>query len=119
MCGRRAKGYGRRGIGGRRVIDSHGVEDRCQIKFRRDREVEKELSIRGLRVDEAIPLLERYIDDVWIFGDGRFKIIHGIGKGILKNAVWQFLSNDKRIASFELAPLEEGGDGVTVGKVRM
>ncbi len=78
---------------------------------------QKELNIRGYRIDEAISVLERYIDDVWVFGDEGFKIIHGIGKGVLKDAVWQFLSNDKRVESFALAPLNEGGDGVTVGRV--
>ncbi|OYD17579.1 hypothetical protein CH333_00180 [candidate division WOR-3 bacterium JGI_Cruoil_03_44_89] len=95
------------------------AESRHHVRFARNRELKGEISIRNLRVDEAIPQLERYIDDVWLLGERNFRIVHGVGKGILKNAVWEFLSKDDRIESFELAPLEEGGDGVTVGKIRL
>ncbi len=89
------------------------------IKFTRDVDLKDEINIRGLRVDDAILSLEKYIDDTILFAgdssaDRRFRIIHGIGKGILKEAVWKYLSKDKRIESFELAPQNEGGDGVTV-----
>lgn len=89
------------------------------VKFTRNRELKNEINIRNFRVDEAISQLERYIDDVWLLGDRNFRIVHGVGKYILKNAVWEFLSKDDRIESFNLAPLKEGGDGVTVGKVRL
>ena len=94
------------------------AEPQHHIRFTRSRELKIEINIRNLRVDEAISQLERYIDDVWLLGERNFRIIHGVGEGILKNAVWKFLSNDDRIESFEIAPLKEGGDGVTVGKIR-
>ena len=56
---------------------------------------------------------------MWLLGDGNFRIIHGIGRGILKKVVWELLSNDNRVDSFELADLKDGGDGVTVGKIRV
>lgn len=95
------------------------TESHHQIRFRRSREFKYEINLRNLRADEAIQKLEKYIDDVWLLGDGNFRIIHGVGRGILKKVIWEFLSNDNRVGSFELADLKDGGDGVTVGKIRV
>ena len=83
------------------------------VKLRENREMSYDLDIRGKRVGEGVNIVDRYIDDAMITGVEKFRIIHGKGTGALKNAIFKFLKNDKRIASF-YADEGPGGDGCTI-----
>jgi DNA mismatch repair protein MutS2 len=77
---------------------------------------ESEVSLRGLSVAEAEPVLLRAIDDA-ILGDlPHLRIIHGKGTGVLRDWVQGVLSRDPRIKRFGLAPPSQGGHGVTVAE---
>ncbi len=75
---------------------------------------ETTLDIRGKRVDEVIPLLDRFLDDAILLGQGELRILHGKGEGVLRKVVREQLKSVKQIASLRDEHVERGGDGITV-----
>ncbi len=75
-----------------------------------------EVSLRGLTVEEAEPLLLRAIDDAILADLPYLRIIHGKGTGALRDFVQAALKRDPRIKRFALAPANQGGHGVTVAE---
>jgi len=76
--------------------------------------VPREIMLRGLTVDEALLELERFMDDAALAQHDRIYVIHGRGTGALREAVRNYLRHCPLAASFEYAPPDEGGIGVTV-----
>jgi DNA mismatch repair protein MutS2 len=77
-----------------------------------------ELDLRGMRVDEAERAVALAIDDGVVADLGGLRIIHGKGTGALREAVQVLLRADRRVASFKLAPPQQGGGGVTLVEFR-
>ena len=73
-----------------------------------------ELDIRGMRADESLAQLERFLDKAAHDGFRSVRIIHGRGKGILRNVVREHLSRHPLARSFEPEARERGGDGATL-----
>lgn len=73
-----------------------------------------EISIRQLTIEEARPVLEKYLDDAYLLGVSPVYIIHGKGKGILRDEVKKMLDKTPYIKSFRTGGTKEGGIGVTV-----
>ena len=73
-----------------------------------------EISIRQLTIEEARPVLEKYLDDAYLLGVSPVYIIHGKGKGILRDEVKKILDKTPYIKSFRTGGTKEGGIGVTV-----
>jgi DNA mismatch repair protein MutS2 len=72
------------------------------------------LDIRGKRVEETIPLLDQFIDDALLLGQGELKILHGKGEGVLRKVVREHLKQIRAVASVKDEHVERGGDGITV-----
>lgn len=75
---------------------------------------ERTLDVRGLRADEAIAVLDRFIDESILAERDSAFVIHGHGTGALKNAVRQHAKSHKAITHCRPGETGEGGDGVTV-----
>ena len=73
-----------------------------------------ELDIRGMRADESLAQLERFLDKAARDGFRSVRIIHGRGKGILRNVVREHLTRHPLARSFEPEARERGGDGATL-----
>ncbi|MGH7583694.1 MAG: endonuclease MutS2 [Gemmatimonadales bacterium] len=73
-----------------------------------------ELDLRGMRADEAEAAVIAALDRAVLTDQPRLAIIHGTGTGVLRDVVRRLLAADRRVASFELAPREQGGSWVTV-----
>ena len=73
-----------------------------------------QLDIRGARPDEAIDVLDRYLNDAAVAGVGRLRIIHGKGTGALRTAIRAALAGHPLVRSHEPAGPSEGGDGATI-----
>ena len=80
--------------------------------------ISPEINLIGLRTDEAIQTLDKYLDDAYLAHLEKVRIIHGRGTGALKSAVAGFLRKNKRIVSFSEAPFNEGGYGVTIAELK-
>ena len=76
------------------------------------------IDVRGKNLDDAVMDVEKYIDDVFISGLDEVTIIHGRGEGILKKGIHEMLKRHKNVKSFRKGGYSEGGDGVTVIKLK-
>ena len=82
------------------------------------RNISREVSLRGMRAEEAISVLEKYLDDALLAGFSSVDVIHGIGEGILRKLVAEQLEAHPRVKSFHTAALDKGGYGVTVAEFK-
>ena len=72
------------------------------------------INLIGMRTEEAVKELTRFIDNAHLAGLEVVEVIHGMGTGALKKAVAGHLRSRKEVRSFEPGPPEGGGAGVTV-----
>lgn len=84
------------------------------IGFSKAMNVHREIDIRGMMVDEAEAVLGKYLDDAVLAGLAQVIIIHGKGTGALRKGVQAYLKQHHSVFKYELAPLNEGGDGATL-----
>jgi DNA mismatch repair protein MutS2 len=73
-----------------------------------------ELDLRGKRVQEVLPTLDKYLDDAFLAAMPFVRIIHGKGTGTLRQAVQQQLRAHPLVKSFRTGADGEGGSGVTI-----
>jgi len=78
------------------------------------RQAGEELDLHGLTVEEAVPLLERFIYDSFQAGQRRVWVVHGRGSGVLRREVGRYLEGHTLVKSFGPADPEHGGPGATV-----
>ena len=82
------------------------------------RAVRQELDVRGLALDEAIPEVQKFIDDAVISSLGEVSIIHGNGTGVLRAGIADCLRRHPCVSSFRLGRYGEGETGVTIVTLR-
>jgi len=80
--------------------------------------VSPELDIRGMMTDEAIPVLEQYLDGAALANLSSVTIIHGKGTGALRQAVHESLKRNRLVKSFRLGRYGEGETGVTIVELK-
>jgi DNA mismatch repair protein MutS2 len=80
--------------------------------------VPMELDLHGMRVEEAQPLLEKYLDDAILAGYSSVRINHGRGTGTLRAVVQEYLKSHPQVRAFHPAPSHEGGEGVTIVRLK-
>ena len=88
--------------------------NQTQSLFKTTKLVKLECNLIGLRVEEALNELDKYLDDAIVARYKEVRIIHGSGTGALRNAVHDYLNRRKEIKSYRLGGLGEGGVGATV-----
>lgn len=76
------------------------------------------LDLRGKRGDEAMQLLEHFIDEAMLLSEKEVRILHGTGYGILKEMVRNYLRNHRDVKRFHPEVLELGGEGITVVELK-
>ncbi len=72
-----------------------------------------ELDLRGMRGDEALYEIEKYLDRAVMLGLSSLKIIHGKGDGILRKLIREYLSKYPQVSHIENEHADRGGDGIT------
>lgn len=83
-----------------------------------DYHVKPELDLRGKRYEEAMQLVEKYLDDAVLAGYQRVSIIHGKGSGALRRGVKQLLKNHPHVKSERDGGITEGGLGNTIVELK-
>ena len=87
-----------------------------KIKVERPVNVPSSIMVRHMTVDEALPVVEQYLDRAYRAGYDTVTIIHGRGEGILRRAVQDLCKQIPYVAEHNLGGPYEGGYGVTVVK---
>jgi len=85
-----------------------------KIKMSKSADISTSINIIGKTVDEALPEVDKYLDDAYLAHLSQVTVIHGRGTGALKNAVHQHLRKNKHIKSYRLGTFGEGEAGVTI-----
>ena len=81
--------------------------------------VSPEINLLGLTVDEAIPIVNKYLDDCFIAKLSPVRIVHGKGTGALRNGIHKYLKTNNLVDSFRLGTFGEGEMGVTVVNLKI
>ncbi|MBC8019343.1 MAG: endonuclease MutS2 [Verrucomicrobia bacterium] len=79
---------------------------------------ERELKLIGLRVDEALDLLESFLNHASLGGQREVRVIHGLGTGKLRQAVRECLARHPLVEGYRAGEPHEGRDGATVVTLR-
>ena len=108
LCGRFRDGGGSaaRSAEARRTYYGAGLSKASSIS--------PELNIIGKKADEAIPILEKYLDDAYISHLSSVRIVHGKGSGVLRDIVRNHVRNLKYVKSYRAGEYGEGDAGVTI-----
>jgi DNA mismatch repair protein MutS2 len=77
-----------------------------------------EVDVRGLDVDDALRVLDAGLDRAVVAGFQELRVIHGIGRGVLRQAVEKHLRGHAQVSGQRMAQQNEGGRGVTVATLR-
>ena len=78
--------------------------------------ISTEINLIGKTTDEAIALLDKYLDDAYLSHLPSVRIVHGKGTGALRNAVQSHLKRCKYVKSYHLGEYGEGDAGVTIAE---
>ena len=80
--------------------------------------ISTEINLLGKTVDEAIAVLDKYLDDAYLTHLHTVRIVHGKGTGALRSAVQSHLKKLSYIKSFRLGEFGEGDAGVTIAEFK-
>lgn len=97
-----------------KLIRSHS----SRIKVSKSASISPEINLLGMTCDEAISVLDKYLDDAYIAHLPSVRIVHGKGTGALRKAVSDHLRRQSYIASFRLGEFGEGDAGVTIAEFK-
>ena len=89
-----------------------------KIKVSKSANISTEINLIGMLTDEAIPKLDKYLDDAYIAHLPSVRIVHGKGTGALRNAVHQHLKRLSYVKSYHLGEFGEGDAGVTIAEFK-
>jgi len=89
-----------------------------KVTLERAHDVPRELHLLGMRVEEALDAMRKYLDDAVLTDREEVRIVHGFGTGALQKAVHEFLRKHESVASFRFGDKHEGSEGATVVKLK-
>ncbi len=89
-----------------------------KLKMSKSASVSSEINLIGKTTDEAISLLDKYLDDAYLAHMSSVRIVHGKGTGALRKAVQSHLKRLNYIKSFRLGEFGEGDSGVTIAEFK-
>jgi DNA mismatch repair protein MutS2 len=98
----------------REVQESKIAQANVKVEYAANKTIGLELDIRGMMVDDATPVVDRYLDDCKRQGLTEVSIIHGKGTGALRAGIQNHLKHHPRVKSFRNGNYGEGDFGVTV-----
>ncbi|MEY8391305.1 endonuclease MutS2 [Lachnospiraceae bacterium 45-W7] len=89
-----------------------------KLKMAKSASVSSEINLIGKTTDEAISLLDKYLDDAYLAHMPSVRIVHGKGTGALRKAVQNHLKRLNYVKSFRLGEFGEGDSGVTIAEFK-
>jgi dsDNA-specific endonuclease/ATPase MutS2 len=113
-AGRAAEPVSAGGRGGRPGPGTEATSGLAALRLEKARTVASSLDLRGARVEEALELLDRYLDDASLAGLVTVTVVHGSGTGALRDAVRAAAGGHPLVRSARPGGRGEGGDGATI-----
>lgn len=98
--------------------DAAGILDAVPVVYDGEGGGSTEINLIGKKVPEALESVSRFLDRSMLGSAQTLRIVHGKGTGALRKAIGKVLQDDSRVSTFGPAPLNEGGDGVTVVELK-
>lgn len=92
----------------------NGVGGSSKIKMSKSFSISPEVKLIGMTVDEAIPVLDKYLDDAYLAHLPQVRVVHGRGTGALKAAVHRHMKKLSYVKEYRLGEFGEGDTGVTI-----
>jgi DNA mismatch repair protein MutS2 len=94
------------------------TRDMKVAKSHREDEVPEEFNVIGNTAEEASERVDKFLDQAFLGGRSRVRIIHGHGKGILRRTLHEMFKNHPQVEKFYSAPPQEGGGGATIVELK-
>jgi DNA mismatch repair protein MutS2 len=91
-----------------------GTQSQISVRASRPTGIPSSIMVRGMTVDEALPDVERYLDQAYRAGYDQVSVIHGRGTGTLRKVVQELLKTLPYVREYRLGDHGEGGYGVTI-----
>ncbi|MDD4571555.1 MAG: endonuclease MutS2 [Clostridia bacterium] len=85
-----------------------------RVRTEKAKTISAEIDLRGMMVDEAVDVIDKYLDDAFISGLKQVRIIHGKGTGALRAGLTPYLKKHRLVKKIRIGDYYEGGIGVTV-----
>ena len=80
----------------------------------KQKNISNEIHVIGLTVEEAIPLIDKFLDDGYLSSLDTLRIVHGKGTGKLRQGIHSYLKMHPQVKDFRLGTFGEGEMGVTI-----
>ena len=96
------------------TVNQSAIGGMGKIKMSKSAVISPEINLIGKTVDEALPEMEKYLDDAYLAHLEKVRVVHGRGTGALRNGVHQKLRKLKYVKEFHLGEYGEGDSGVTI-----
>jgi DNA mismatch repair protein MutS2 len=108
------------------IVQVTEEEEKKETEIQRDQpffkgevsEPYSQLNVIGLTVEDALPKVDKFIDQALLHGLERIHIIHGVGSGRLRNAIGQYLNGHRAVKNFSPGETMKGGRGITIVELR-
>jgi DNA mismatch repair protein MutS2 len=104
-----------------RVTEKEERTDDVLPKFPQEKggeEISSQLNVIGLTVEDALPKVDKFIDQALLHGLEKIQIIHGVGSGRLRDAIGKYLHDHQGVKGFSPGDAMRGGRGITVVELR-
>jgi DNA mismatch repair protein MutS2 len=110
----------RRPLSDLQVVESQPIKlpDNVRVNIATKQLEKNEINVVGRKVDEAVELADKFLDDAFLAQVTTIRIVHGMGTGALRQAISELLGHHPHVSHFESAPHSEGGRGVTIVTLR-
>jgi DNA mismatch repair protein MutS2 len=102
----------------RRIVHGGTGAPRPAVAARRSEEAPAELNVIGETAELARERVDKFLDEAYMAGRFRLRIIHGHGKGILRKSLHEMFASHPHVEKFYLAPPHEGGAGATIVELK-
>ncbi len=99
----------------------HEADPKARVggySVQKDAAVGRSIDLRGMNLEEAVPLVDKLLDDALWAGLGRVDVIHGKGTGKLKQGLRLYLDQHRLVSDYRSGVAAEGGEGVTVVEIK-